>query len=226
MGEFANKAWVKVLAWISAVIIVGLNAKLVIGTIENWLAHAEGGAIWIWIGVVPIAIGCALLLLYISVPESWWRRRKPAPRAAEPVVLKEEKYSRIGVALDYGPIDEKVLSHARTIAHQHGATLYLFHIVEGVSGQLFGKDAYDDEARSDVQTLEAIAEQLRKSGVEAQPALGFGRVPGELVRLAKEKQVDLLVMGGHRHRGLKDLFFGASVSKVRHQLSIPVLVVQ
>ena len=43
---------------------------------------------------------------------------------------------------------------------------------------------------------------------------------------AAGKEVDLLVMGGHRHRGLKDLFFGASVSKVRHQLSIPVLVVQ
>jgi len=29
MGEFANKLWVRVLAWISAIIIVGLNAKLV-----------------------------------------------------------------------------------------------------------------------------------------------------------------------------------------------------
>lgn len=226
MGEFVNKMWVKILAWISAVIIVGLNAKLVVGTIGDWIARAGSNAVWLWVSVVPIAIACGLLLLYISVPESWWRRRKVAPRAAAPVVLKEQKYSRIGVALDYGPIDEKVLSHARTIAHQHGATLYLFHVVEGVSGQLFGKDAYDDEARSDVQTLEGIAEQLRKSGVEAQPVLGFGRVPEELVRLAKEKQVDLLVMGGHRHRGLKDIFFGASVSKVRHQLSIPVLVVQ
>ncbi|MBI3789170.1 MAG: universal stress protein, partial [Ignavibacteriales bacterium] len=58
------------------------------------------------------------------------------------------------------------------------------------------------------------------------PVLGYGNVPEQIVRLSKEHGIDLLVMGGHRHRGLKDIFFGASISKVRHALSIPVLVVQ
>jgi manganese transport protein len=56
--------------------------------------------------------------------------------------------------------------------------------------------------------------------------LGFGRVPEQLVALSKSEKIDLLVVGGHRHRGIKDLFFGATVSEVRHQLSIPVFVVQ
>jgi manganese transport protein len=33
-------------------------------------------------------------------------------------------------------------------------------------------------------------------------------------------------MGGHGHRGWKDLLFGSTVSPVRHALSIPVLVVR
>jgi manganese transport protein len=33
-------------------------------------------------------------------------------------------------------------------------------------------------------------------------------------------------MGAHGHRGVKDVFFGASISEVRHALTIPVLVVQ
>jgi manganese transport protein len=36
----------------------------------------------------------------------------------------------------------------------------------------------------------------------------------------------LLVMGGHGHRGIKDIIFGTSISKVRHELKIPVLIVQ
>ena len=56
--------------------------------------------------------------------------------------------------------------------------------------------------------------------------LGFGRVPTSSSRLAEQHKIDLLVMGGHGHRGLKDLLFGASISEVRHELSIPVLVVQ
>jgi manganese transport protein len=56
--------------------------------------------------------------------------------------------------------------------------------------------------------------------------LGYGRVPKEIIRISKEQKIDLLVMGGHGHRGIKDIIFGTSVSKVRHGLKIPVLVIQ
>jgi manganese transport protein len=112
------------------------------------------------------------------------------------------------------------------LARDHGASLFLFHVVEGVSGQLFGKEADDEEARRDRDRLEEIAGELRRGGIDATPLLGFGTVPGQLIRLSKESAVDLLVMGGHRHRGLKDIFFGASISKVRHALPIPVLIIQ
>src|ERR1041384_2076584 len=226
MGEFANKLPVTILAWTSAVVIIGLNAKLVVGTLGDWLAGAGAHAIVLWLTVVPLAVACGLLLLYISVPETWRRRKKAAPLAAAPVMLHEQRYSRIGVAVDYGGVDDKVLSHAQTLAHQNSASLYLFHVVEGVSGQLFGKEAYDDEARNDAEKLEAIDRQPQGAGIKAVAVLGFGRVPEQLVQLARENRIDLLVMGGHRHRGLKDLLFGASVSQVRHRLSIPVLVVQ
>jgi manganese transport protein len=227
MGEFASKLWVQVLAWIAAIVIVGLNAKLIVSTLSSWIENAGSNALWLWITVVPLAVGCALLLLYITIPKSWIRKRKDTVESiTEPVDIAPQKYTRIGVALDYGEMDGRVLSHAQTIAKQHGATLYIFHIVEGVSGQLYGKNAFDDEAREDLSRLETIAQRLREFDVDVHPSLGFGRVPNELVRLCTEHNVDLLVMGGHRHRGLKDILFGASISKVRHALSIPVLVVQ
>ena len=58
------------------------------------------------------------------------------------------------------------------------------------------------------------------------PLLGYGRVPDQLIKLSKESEINLLIMGGHGHRGIKDIFFGASISRVRHALAIPVLVVQ
>jgi len=225
MGEFTNRSWVRVLAWITAAIIVGLNANLIAQTVMAWIEEAGSSAVWLWVTVVPIVIGVALLLVYISMPESW-RRRKAAIPSVGKVELTPQTYSKIGVAVDYGAMDVKVLSHAQTLAKHHGATVYLFHVVEGVSGQLFGKDAYDDEARHDKEQLEEIARQLRVTGVETVPVLGFGRVPEQLVRLATQTGIDLLVMGAHGHRGLRDILFGASISKVRHMLSIPVLVVQ
>ena len=141
-------------------------------------------------------------------------------------MLVPQRFSKIGVAIDYSAVDSKVLSHAQTLAKGYGASLTLFHVVEGVGGQLFGSEAYDDEARHDKEQIEALAEQIRKTGVETGTALAYGHVPQGLIKLSREHGIDLLVMGGHGHRGLKDVFFGTSVSKVRHGIAVPVLVVQ
>jgi manganese transport protein len=226
MGGFANRAWVQILSWVAAAVIIGLNANLIFNTLTGWIAGGGENAIWIWCTVVPFVAGCAFLLLYVALPESWRPGRKAAPATPRPIAFEELRYRRIGVALDYGEMDPKVLSHARMLAKHHEAVLYLFHVVEGVSGQIYGTKAYDDEARNDLERLEVIARQLRDTGMEVHAALGFGRVPVQVIRLARESNVDVLVMGGHGHRGLKDILFGASISEVRHHLSIPVLVVQ
>ena len=226
MGSFANRAWVSVLAWIVAGTICLLNSTLLVQQISSWISQAGPYAIWLWVTVVPVAVGGALFQIYISLPKSWKVWRKPAPRAPEKIELVPQRFSKIGVAIDYSGVDAKVLSHAQSLAKGYGASLLIFHVVEGVGGQLFGSDAFDDEAREDKEHIESIAEQMRNTGVEVSTALGYGRAPEQIIKLAKEGGVDLLVMGGHGHRGLKDLFFGTSVSKVRHGLGIPVLVVQ
>ena len=228
MGSFASKPWVVVLASIAALVIIGLNANLVVNTISEWIEEAGPGALWPWLTVVPVAIGCALLLIYVAIPRSWRqaKRRVPPPLELPSISTVPQGYNIVGAAIDYEAPTEKVLAHAQSVAAQHGARLYLFHVVEGVSGLVYGTEAYDEEARQDRVYLESIAGQLRASGLEVTPVLGYGRVTTELVRLAKEHKVELLVMGGHGHRFLADLLFGTTISKVRHELGIPVLVVK
>jgi len=225
MGPFASKTWVKVLAWITAVVVVGLNGKLVVDFLAEWIGGAGDGAVWIWTTVVPVVLALGVLLLYISLPKSW-RRGKALPEEKKKVDIVPEKYRKIGVAVDYTELEQKVLSHAKTLALHHGAELFIFHVVEGVSGQLYGGEAHDEEARDDRKQLERIAAEMRSGGVRVTPILGFGRVPREIVRLCNETGVDILVMGGHRHRGLKDVLLGTSISEVRHALPIPVMIIQ
>ena len=47
----------------------------------------------------------------------------------------------------------------------------------------------------------------------------------EIVKLARQIHPDLIVMGAHGHRGVKDLIFGNTINGVRHEVSAPVLVV-
>jgi len=47
----------------------------------------------------------------------------------------------------------------------------------------------------------------------------------EIVRTARRLRPDLIVMGAHGHRGVKDLMFGNTINAVRHEVSVPVLAV-
>jgi manganese transport protein len=227
MGAFMNRPVVRELAWITAAVIVGLNANLVYKTLGGWTEEAGDNAVWIWVTVVPLVAGLVFLLIHVSFASLFAARRRAQRAEPAPALeLSTPTYRRIGVAIDFGPPDNKVLSHAGMLARSCDADLTLFHIVEGAIGQEFGKEAFGEEARQDAERLNAIARRLEEGGMKVTTALGFGRVPVALVRLARENNVDVLVMGGHGHRGLKDLVFGASISEVRHQLSIPVLVVQ
>ncbi len=48
----------------------------------------------------------------------------------------------------------------------------------------------------------------------------------EIVRAAEIERADLVAMATHGHRFVKDILLGATVDKVRHELKVPVLLLQ
>jgi manganese transport protein len=236
MGAMANAVWVQVLAWVSAAIIVVLNVNLVADKLTPYLS--DGSPWYVRLSLALVIVVTGGLLVYITVKPLTDRVLKKSSRErvkasvysmlpeGSRLVLDEPKFMRIGVTVAFSDSDRAVLSHACSLARQHGAALYLFHVVEGVGGVVFGDDAFDAEAREDELYLQRVADALRSDGLEVTPLLGFGDVPREILRLVKVSGVDCLVMGGHGHRGLWDVVFGATISPVRHGLSIPMVIVR
>lgn len=236
MGEFANNSWMKIVAWIIAALITGLNVKLVLEEITGWM-KATTEPVLVYGIVLPLAVAIFCLLIFVIVKPFVHlppREMVPAWKKLSHFIMAQEDgldldiphYRRVGVAIAYTDDDKKVISHALPLARQHNATLCLFHVVEGAAGVTFGSDAYDAEAREDEQYLNKLAAGLSHRGVEVETFLGFGSVPRELVRLAKEQKVNILVMAAHGHRGLRDMLFGSTISPVRHELDIPVVIVR
>jgi len=236
MGEFANKTWLQLIAWLVASIIVVLNVRLVTEQISDWIAQSTEPVL-VYAIVIPFASAIGGLLLYVTLKPFVHLPRKeaiPAWKKLAHFIRAEEdsldldipRYKRVGVALNFGDDDRKILSHALPLARQHDAILCLFHVVEGAGGVMFGPDAYDAEAREDEQYLNQLAQSLGHRGVEVETFLGFGDVSKEIIRLVHEQHVDILVMGGHGHRGLGDIIFGSTIEPVRHSLEIPVVVIR
>ena len=54
----------------------------------------------------------------------------------------------------------------------------------------------------------------------------FRNINVTISNIINQTDADILVMGAHGHKGLKDIIFGSTVDKVRHQVKIPVLIVK
>ena len=236
MGEFANALWVKVLSWVIAIIVVGLNIWLVLGAFRDWI-DASSNPVVLYVFVLPLLLGVGLLLLYVTLkpfvhfPEkesipAWTKLKHFILADGDAFELDIPRYKRIGVAVAFEDQDHKVLSHAVALARQHNATMCLFHVVEGAGGVVYGSDAFDAEAREDAEYLEKLALSLGSRGVSLETYLGFGAVPREIVRLSLEQNIDLLVMAGHGHRTVGDFIFGSTIEPVRHELTIPLVIVR
>ncbi|HRH59870.1 MAG TPA: Nramp family divalent metal transporter [Chitinophagaceae bacterium] len=227
MGEFAIKPVTKVIAWIVAGILVSLNVKLVA---EQSLEVFAGDGQIILKGIIIIAWLVFAWLFFTMTLFPLFKKRR-MQKAAH--IHSEEKpilnyavpeISAIAIALDFSANDDKVIAYAVKEGGQ-AASYTLIHVVETVSARYLKESTDDFETRNDEQRLELYAAQLKANGYNAHIHLGFGNRVNEIVRIVKEQHAGMLILGAHRHTGLKDYLFGETVEHVRHKLKIPVLIV-
>ena len=223
MGEFANRAWVRVLAWVTAAVIVALNFWLVGSALGPWLVEAAW-RIWV-VGPVLVAIAALLArIAFFDVPDPVHIPAADGARVASN--LPAPVYRRILVPLDHSNRDRAAIAHASAIALAGGATLHLLHVEEGVTSRLFGQMSSTEEIEEGANYFQGIVDSLTASGVRTELTVEHGLSPRKaIVAAARSTQPDLIVMGAHGHRGIKDVIFGNTIDAVRHEVSAPVLVV-
>ena len=228
MGDFAIGPLAKTAAWASASIIVILNARLVYGQITGWL-ETSANPMLIWLLVIPVALACCGLLLYITFQPGVYRllgRSGMLVTDKEITYQHEEKgaYKRIAITVDFSKGDANVINSALAIGRKEAQYL-LIHVVETVGARIMGSEIQDYETSTDSHNLEVYARDLRQEGYNIETELGFGTAKRRIPTIVKGFEADLLVMGAHGHQVLKDLVYGSTIDSVRHTVKIPVLVV-
>jgi len=136
-------------------------------------------------------------------------------------------YRKILVALENGPADQALIPHVGELASRLGAALLLVHVAEGFGARHFDQLqlAESEEMVQDRAYLERLATELRASGLKVDTLLPLGNPPQEILRAAAESHSDLIAMGSHGHRLLGDIIHGSTIHGVRHESTIPVLIV-
>ncbi|MEN9459624.1 MAG: hypothetical protein RL135_2247 [Bacteroidota bacterium] len=227
MGDFAIGNKTKILSWLVAIILVFLNVNLVA---DETIALFHTDISWIAKAGIILVI---LLFIWLFVTMTFYpllnkKKKQLADMLYGEAVLLENlainKVQKIAVALDFTKADEKLIAHA--LAQGNTEVEYqLIHIVESVSARYSNYSSDDAETRKDTERLNSYVSQLIQKGYKATAMLGYTHRVKEIVRLVNESNAEMLIMGAHRHSGIKDYVFGETIEDVRHQLTIPVLIV-
>lgn len=227
MGNFTIKRSVQLIAWIVAGILVYLNVRMVS---ESAIEYFEQSGHWAIKALIIFSGAFFLYLLGYSVFFPLFRKKEREAdiliHAYEPIpdTLEIPEYRKIAIGLDFGENDIKLIASAIGMAKKD-SQFVLIHIVESPSAILHGEETADLETLKDQERLDAFVQGLNAKGYEAKGVLGFKHSASEIVRIVKEENADLLVLGAHGHTGFRDFMYGATVNAVRHELNIPVLVI-
>jgi nucleotide-binding universal stress UspA family protein len=137
-------------------------------------------------------------------------------------------YRKILVAIENSAADQAVLDHVERLARLTGAGLLLVHVADGWVARNY--EALNlresDEIREDRAYLERLCAELEGRGFTVDARLAMGSPADQLVKVAGEEEVDLIAMATHGHRLLNDILRGSTADRVRHHVTIPVLMVR
>ncbi|MDP3560443.1 MAG: universal stress protein [Legionellaceae bacterium] len=136
-------------------------------------------------------------------------------------------YKKILFASDFDAVGIRAAKKAQKIADENKAGLYLVHVVEPIPAYAYPGFAGFAEVELSIREqaqkeLENLAKILNVE--ESHCLLEFGSVKNEILRVAQELEIDLIVTGSHGKHGLA-LLLGSTASAILHGARCDVLVV-
>jgi nucleotide-binding universal stress UspA family protein len=136
---------------------------------------------------------------------------------------------------DFSDCGNYALSYAASLARTFDASIICVHVIEpmvptvgysGMTEPLPIADISDQLEDSAERELPKIAECEECAGLEVEELIVHGEASSEIVRVAKDRRVDLIVISSHGRTGLGRILFGSTAEAVVRHASCPVLVVK
>lgn len=139
------------------------------------------------------------------------------------------------VPTDFSDCASHALSYATDLARDANASILCVHVVEpvmptvgytGITEPLPVADLSEQLEDSATRELPKIGDSEECAGLEVEEIIVHGDAASEIVRVAKERGVDLIVVSSHGRTGLGRILFGSTAEAIVRHASCPVLVVK
>lgn len=141
-------------------------------------------------------------------------------------------FKKVLCPTDFSGASRIALSAAAEVAGQFQAALVLVHVVPVLPplptdpNIVFEVPEYERALHADAERqLRALSQDLRAKGLTVEMRVGHGDAGGEIVRIARDEAVDLVVIATHGMTGWRHAMFGSVAEKVVRLAHRPVLTI-
>jgi nucleotide-binding universal stress UspA family protein len=144
------------------------------------------------------------------------------------------RFRRILHPTDFSKASGPAFRRALALARQNRAELRLVHVV--IPRALVLEDSFmtaktwqaitEADRRDAARRLRALSARAKNAGARARAALLQGIPFEQIVREARRRRADLVVMGTHGRTGVARFFLGSVASRVLALATCPVLTVR
>ena len=139
-------------------------------------------------------------------------------------------YSHILLAVDFSRNTDAVAEQAFAMHKAFDAKLSLIHVVEFVQFDFSSELTMPQELELDQELLELADKRLQQLGekygaADSERFVTQGNTKREILRIAEEQKVDLIVIGSHGREGIQ-LLLGSTANAVLHGAPCDVLAVR
>jgi nucleotide-binding universal stress UspA family protein len=134
---------------------------------------------------------------------------------------------RILVAVDGSPFSDLAVDQAISLGGICNSEIFVISVVDLFPEQMAVAPALVEKMSEEVRGyLDKAKQKVDETDIPCETIVRMGGKPHEfIVQEAKEKEIDLIVMGTHGKSGIKRILLGSVAQNVLGQAPCPVLVV-
>lgn len=138
------------------------------------------------------------------------------------------------VPTDFSEPSEAALRYGKALAEAFQASLHVIHVVQEPFSQPWAVEAYgfslaalqDEWVREAAERLAALLPPPQRERYRGETATVLGHPVVEILRYAREKPVDLIVLGTHGRGPLGHVLMGSVAERIVRKAPCPVLTVR
>ncbi len=134
---------------------------------------------------------------------------------------------------DFSQGARAAMDHAISLAKDYQAKLILLYVIQDISiaewyipSSLSAADLVEDMQKSAWNEMDKWGAEVSQRVKDVEKLVVRGVPFVEIIRTAKERQADMIVIGTHGRTGIDHMLFGSTAEKVVRKAACPVLTVR